>query len=309
MIARGVEAQAPFPNRPIRIVVPFSPGASDTQLRTLAPSMSARLGQSVVVENMPGGGGIVGANVVLRSPADGYTLFFTGTAGLTMLPALRADVPYKLRDFVAIGNVSSLPGVMVVRADAPYKTMPEVVAYARKNPGKINFASAGVGTASHTFGVGPQVYGNFSFTHVPYKGMADVIQAMLAGTIDVGFAIPSLVMPYIQAGKLRAIAVSTAQRSEFFPDVPTYQELGIDYVDGENYGLVGPRGVPPEAIKRVADALAESMKELEFVNLMRKLYTTIEYIPPAPYQQLLEQRDLAWQRHLSNATFRALMQQ
>jgi tripartite-type tricarboxylate transporter receptor subunit TctC len=187
--------------------------------------------------------------------------------------------------------------------------MAEVVAYAKKHPGKINFASAGVGTASHTFGVGPQVYGDFRFTHIPYKGMADVIQAMLAGTIDVGFAIPSLVMPYIQTGKLRAIAVSTAKRSEFLPDVPTYQELGIDYVDGENYGLVGPRGVPPEAIKRVAAALADSMKEPEFVNLMHKLYTSIEYIAPVPYQEMLEERDRTWQRHLSNPAFRAMMQQ
>ncbi|GAA4326754.1 tripartite tricarboxylate transporter substrate binding protein BugE [Pigmentiphaga soli] len=312
LASHGAAAQgaSSFPTRAIRIIVPFSPGASDTQIRTLGPLMSKRLnGQPIVVENSPGGGGIVGANIVRHAPPDGYTLFFTGAAGLTLLPALRADVPYKLRDFVAIGNVSSLPGVLVVRADAPYRTMAEIVAYARKHPGKINFGSAGVGTASHTFGVGPQVFGDFRFTHVPYKGMADVIQAILAGTVDAGFAIPGLVMPYLQAGKLRAIAVSSAKRSEFLPDVPTYREAGIDYVDGESYGLVGPKGVPPAIVKQVSDALAESMKAPEFVNLMQKLYTSVDYVAPGPYQEMLEARDRSWHEYLANPAFRQLMQQ
>ncbi len=302
-------AQDKYPKGPIKIIVPFTPGATDAQLRALIPALTARLGQPVIVVNAPGAGGIVSATQVLKAPADGYTLYFTGSAGLTLLPALRSDVPYTVADFVPIANISTLPGVMVARTDAPYKTFAEMAAYARANPGKINFGSAGVGTASHTFGVGPQAMGGFSFTHIPYKGMADAIQAILGGQIDVGFVIPSVAISHIQAGTLRPLAVTSATRSEFFPGVPTYREGGVNYVDGENYGIVGAKGVPDDVVQIVSAAVADAMKSAEFISLMKKTYTTVKYMGPVEYRAYLQERDKSWRSYLANPRFAELLKQ
>ena len=307
--ASWASAQEAYPTRPIRVVVPFSPGASDTQIRALAPYISARLGQPLLVENLPGGGGVIAANQVRAAPANGYTLFFTGMAALTMLPALRSDVTYRLGDFTPIGNITTVTGVMVVRASTPYKTLAEFVTYAKNNPSKLNFASPGVGTAGHTMGVGPQAIGGFLFTHIPYKGGADVVSAVVAGNVDVGCALPSIVIPHILAGTMRPLAVTAGTRSEFLPDVPTYRELGIDYVDGESYGLVGPKGTPDAVVQKVSAAIAEAVKEQGFRDAMRKTYTTIQYLNAEQYLGLLQEREKAWQGYLANPQFRQLMQQ
>lgn len=296
-----------YPTRPIRVLVPFAPGASDTQIRTLGPTLAARLGQPILVENVPGGSGTIAANQVKNAPPDGHTLFYTGTGALTLVPMLRPEVTYRLADFVPIANVAAVTGVTVVRADAPYKTMAEMVAYAKQNPNKMNFGSSGAGTASHTMLVGPQAFADIRFTHIPYKGSADVIQAMVGGTIDIGAAIPSVVVPQIQAGKLRALAVTDGQRSEFLPDVSTYRELGIDYIDGEHYGLVGPKGLPQAIVQRLATIVDEAVKTPEFQALMKKTFTSIRYLPPAAYQTMLVEREADWKRHLSNPKFLDVM--
>ena len=185
--------------------------------------------------------------------------------------------------------------------------MADLVAYARANPGKLNFGTSGAGTASHTMGVGPQALADIRFAHIPYKGSADVIQAMLAGTIDVAGALPSLVVPQINAGKLRALAVTAGARSEFLPDVPTYRETGIDYADGEHYGIVGPKGLPEPIVQRLAAAIADAVKLPDFQALMKKTYTSIQYLAPADYQKLLDEREREWRRYLGNAKFIEVM--
>lgn len=302
-------AQDPYPSRPIRVIVPFSPGASDTQIRALAPHLSSRLGQPLVIENVPGGGGVIAANQVRAAPPNGYTLFFSGMAALTMLPALRNDVTYRLADFTPIGNISTVTGVFVVRPNTPYKTMAEFVAYAKSNPGKLNFASPGVGTAGHTMCVGPQVYAGFQMTHIPYKGGADVVNAVVAGNVDVGCALPSIVIPQVQGGNMRALAVTAAKRSEFLPDLPTFRETGIDYVDGESYGLLGPKALPEPIVRKVMTVLAEAVNEPAFRDVMRKTYTTVEYLNRDQYLALLQERERDWQRYLANPTYRELMKQ
>ena len=198
---------------------------------------------------------------------------------------------------------------MVIRSSLPFKTAQELIAFGRANPGKLNFGSAGVGTASHTFGVGPQVFGSFSMTHIPYKGMADAIQAIIGGQLDVGFAIPSLVINHVRAGTLRALAVTQGSRSEYLPEVPTFKELGVDYVDGENYGLVGPKGLPTEMVERISTAVAEAMKSPQFIEVMSKTLTSTLYMPPARYQSFLQEKERTWNANLANPKFAELLKQ
>jgi|LauGreDrversion4_2_1035121.scaffolds.fasta_scaffold11798_8 tripartite-type tricarboxylate transporter receptor subunit TctC len=301
------QAQEAFPAKPIRVIVPFSPGASDTQIRALAPHVSSRIGQQLVIENVPGGGGSIAANRVKRSPADGYTLFFSGMASLTLVPASRADLGYKLEDFTPVANVSTVTGVLVVNANSPYKSLKDFIDQARRNPGRINFGTPGVASAGHTMAVGPQVYGDFLLTHVPFKGGADVVQAVMADTVEMGCALPSLVVPQINGGRLRPLAITAGKRSEFLPDVPTYRELGIDYEDYESYGLLGPAGLPGAIVQKLAAAVAEAVKEPSFLETMRKTYTSVEYVAPAEYRAQLQARDAEWRRHLGNARFVELL--
>lgn len=302
-------SQENFPNKPIRVIVPFAPGASDAQIRAIGPVMSQQLGQPLIIENMAGGGGVIAANHVKNSAPNGYTLFFTGMATLTMIPALRKDVNYKLSDFTPLGNISTVTGVMIIYPSTNYNNITEFVKYAKNNPGKLNFGSPGIGTAGHTMGVGPQVYGDFLLTHIPYKGGADVVAAVIAGNVEVGFALPSIVIPHLQTNAIKALAITAGNRSEFLPDVATYKELGINYVDGESYGLVGPKGLPNNVVTKISSAIAEATKDANFLSTMRKSYTSVQYLNPEDHLNLLSQREAAWEQYLSNPKFVQLLKQ
>lgn len=300
-------SQENFPNKAIRIIVPFAPGASDAQIRAIGPVMSQLLGQPIIIENMPGGGGVIAANHVKNSIPNGYTLFFTGMAAITMIPALRKDVSYRLSDFTPLGNISTVTGVMIVHPSANYNNFAEFVKYAKNNPGKLNFGSPGIGTAGHTMGVGPQVYGDFLLTHIPYKGGAEVVAAVIAGNVEVGFALPSIVIPHLQTNAIKALAITAGSRSEFLPDIATLKELGINYVDGESYGLVGPKGLPSAVVNKISSALAEATKSVNFLSTMRKSYTSVQYLNPEEHLNLLNQREAAWEQYLSNPKFVQLL--
>ena len=296
-------SQETFPNKPIQIIVPFAPGASDVQIRALAPLLSAKLGQSIVINNMPGGGGVIAANAVKQSKPDGYTLFFTGMATLTMVPSLRKDVSYSLKDFSPLGNISSITGVMIVYPSNNYKNLKELIQYARLNPGKLNYGTPGIGTAGHTFGVGPQVYGDYLLTHIPYKGGSEVVAAVIGGNVDVGFVLPNIAIAHLQNGSIKAFAVTSSKRSEFLPDVPTYRELDINYVDGESYGILGPKDLPTLAMYKISTAIAEASGDTNFKELMRKSAISIDYLNPDQYKTLLQEREVAWNQHLNNPKF------
>lgn len=300
---RAQQTTEPFPSRPIRVVVPFSPGASDVQIRALAPHIAAQLGQPLVIENQPGGSGSIAAQRVKRAAADGYTLFYTGTATLTLVPASRADTGYSLGDFSPVANISTLTGVFIVNGTSPWRTLAELIEHARAHPSKLNYGSPGVGSAGHTFVIGPQAYGGFSMTHVPYKGGADVVQAVLSGSVEVGGVLPNLVAPHLANGRLRALAVTAPKRSEFLPEIPTYRELGIAYDDGESYGLVAPAGLPEAIATKVAAAVADAVKDAKFLETMRQSYVSVDFLSPPAYRDRLMARDSAWRAHLANPRF------
>ncbi len=305
--AANVSAQDVFPSKPIRIVVPYSPGGADTQMRALQPLLTPKLGQALVIENVPGAGGVVAANQVKAAPADGYTLFFTGTAALTMVPNLRKDLTYGLADFVPVGNMTGTPNVVGARADLPYKSMKELIAYARANPGKVNMGSAGTGTLTHVVGAAVQTAGNVTFTHVPFKGVADAVNAMLGGSIDVVHGLPGVMMPHFKSGKLRPLAMTGSSRYEFLPEVPTLSESGVDFIDTSRFGLFAPKGLPQPVLARLAGALEQAVKDPEYKVLMEKISTGVLYHSPKEYQAVLEDESRRWAALIGNPKFAEAM--
>jgi tripartite-type tricarboxylate transporter receptor subunit TctC len=251
-----------YPNKPIRIVVPSPPGGPpDLIIRMLAPKMSAGLGQPLVVENRPGAGGIVGTAYVAKTPPDGYTWLFT-TASHTNTPPFNENVPFDpVRDFSHVSLVAQNFGqALIVPADSPAKSVQELVALARRQPGKLNYGSAGIGTASH---IPAEVMKSLSGTDivgVPYKGVAEAMTDLLAGRIDLFFVGTQLAASQVQAGKVRALALTGAKRWKGLPDVPTMQEAGFkDYNLINWFGLWLPAGASPELMARIH---AETVKAL-----------------------------------------------
>lgn len=301
---------APYPERLIRIIVPYGPGGSDAQIRMVAPEMSKLLrGQAIVVENRPGGGATVGTAAVRNSAPDGYTLLYTGTAPLTVSPHMRA-LPYKLEDFAPIGNVTATALLVVARADAPYKTIAELIEYAKANPTKVHFASNGVGTTTHIVGEVFQLAAGIRFTHVPYTGGAQQVAALLNGSSDVLIGIPSSYMAQINAGKLRGLASTGVKRSPFLPHAPSLKgELGLDVLEETKFGLLAPRGVPPEIIDLLAKAVQSAVTAEEFQSKMRNSFTTPLYLNPAEFAAALAQEDKYWRTMMARPEFKAALKE
>jgi tripartite-type tricarboxylate transporter receptor subunit TctC len=299
-------AQAAWPERPIRIIVPYGPGGSDAQIRLVTPNMQKILGQPFVVETRPGGGATVGTAAVRASAPDGYTLLFTGTAPLTVAPHMR-PLSYKLEDFQPIGNVTGTALIVVARADAPYKTIGELIEYAKANPTKVNFASNGVGTTTHIVGEVLQLAAGVKFTHVPHTGLAQVVASLLSQSSDLVIGIPGSFVAQIGAGKLRALASTGNARSPFLPAAPSLKaDLGLDVIEETKFGLVAPKGVPPEIIDALAKALQSSMKDEEFVSKMRNSYITPHYLNPREFAAELEKENKYWQAMFARPEFRSL---
>jgi tripartite-type tricarboxylate transporter receptor subunit TctC len=267
-------AQAPvgrdWPTRTLRLVVPFPPGSGvDIVSRHVAPRLSEGLGQPVVIDNRGGAGGVVGAEVAAKSPADGYTLLM-GTAGiLTVVPAL-AKVNYNVqRDFAPVSVVASVPSVLVVHPSLPVKTVRDLVALARVRPGSINYATTGNGTLPHLAAEFLRLRASIDIVHVPYKGSAPAITDLLGGQVEMFFANMLSAMPHVTSGRLRAVAVSSAKRSAVLPAVPTMIEAGYpDFEASTWFGLLAPSGVPAEIVQRLH---AEVVKLLAGRELQQRL--------------------------------------
>jgi tripartite-type tricarboxylate transporter receptor subunit TctC len=300
-------AQAAYPERPIRVIVPYGPGGSDVQMRMVAPEISKLLGgQPIVVENRPGGGATVGTLAVRNSPADGYTLLYTGTAPLTVSPHMR-PLAYKLDDFAPIGNITATALLVVARADAPYKTINELIEYAKANPTKVNFASSGTGTTTHIVGEVLQIAAGIKFTHVPHTSAAQQMASLLGGSSDVVIGIPTTWMPQINTGKLRGLASTGQKRSPFLPNAPSLKgELGLDVLEETKFGLLAPKGVPADIINALTKALQAVVTGEEFQSKMRSGFTTPLYLNPAEFAAALAQEDKYWRAMMARPEFKAL---
>jgi tripartite-type tricarboxylate transporter receptor subunit TctC len=253
-------AQA-FPAKPIRIIVPFAPGGgNDVFARQLATQLGTLLKTQAIVENRPGAGGTVGTDAAAKAPADGYTLLLGHTGTLAINPALYPKLPYDARaDFVSVGPLASAPLVLVVPASSPIKSMADLLARAKAEPGKFAFASSGNGTGGHLAGELLEEVAGVKMLHVPYKGTAPALTDVLGGQVELMFSVIPPALPHIDAGKLRAIAVTGAKRSPRLPNVPTVSESGLKgYESSLAYGVMAPKGTPDAVLKTLSEALAKA---------------------------------------------------
>ncbi len=264
LLCAAALAQAqPYPARPIRVIVPFPPGGgNDTVARAIAQQLGPDLGQAVVVDNRPGAGGAVGAELAAKAPPDGYTLFLAGVGSHVVNPNLHARLAYDpVKDFAPITLLASAPSVLVVNPAVPARTVAEFTAYARANPGKLNYASNGNGSAAQLAAAMYESMAGVKMVHVPYKGIAPALTDLLSGEVQLMFGTVVALVPHIQAAKLRALAVTSRSRSALLPDVPTLAESGLpEYEAGSWYGVMAPAGTPREVVERLHDAIVRALK-------------------------------------------------
>ena len=254
-----------YPTRPVRLIVGFAPGGGvDINARMLAPKLSEYLGQQVVVENVPGAGTNIANERVARAAPDGYTLLIN-TAALAINMALYRDLPFDaLRDFAPVSVFSESPNVLVVNAKLAARNVKELVAMARSAPGKLNYSSAGVGTTQHLAAELFKLRTGTFIVHIPYKGTAPSMTALIAGEVDLSFAnIPSI-QGHLKSGRLRALAATAARRDPQLPDVPTMKEAGVEGVEVVVwYGVLAPSGTPREIVHRLADGIQRATHDTE----------------------------------------------
>src|SRR5690606_13098633 len=253
----GVLAQS-YPSKPVRIIVPFAPGGNiDISARTIAPGLSEFLGQPVIVENRPGASGRIGATQVMKSPPDGYTVLLGAPGTLVSQPVFHDDTEYRpLRDFVFTSRISLVSSALVVHPSMPVRSVKELIAFAKARPGELLMGSAGQGSGTHLMGELFQSMAHVKFTHVPYKGAAAASAAILGGQVHLAFDQVSSCGPYIKAGRLRALAVTTPQRSKSLRDVPTIVEsepTGYNHSTWPTLGI--PAATPKEAVTKLRDAV------------------------------------------------------
>ncbi len=265
-----VRAQA-WPAKPLRIVVTFPPGgSSDIVARLIAPGLAEKLGQSVVVDNRPGGGATIGAAEVARAPADGYTLMLSNTAPISLSPFMLDKAPYDpLKSFTHIGYIGSVPNCFVVNPSVPAKTMAEFIAWAKAEKGGVNYGSGGVGSIGHIVGEMLKAETGLDLQHVGYKGSAPMHNDLVGGTIK--FAVDTLPqnIPFIQAGKLRGLAVTSPKRSPMAADLPSVTELGLSKLVAENFfGLSGPAGLPKPVVDSLHAALGAVLKDPKVMKIL-----------------------------------------
>jgi tripartite-type tricarboxylate transporter receptor subunit TctC len=266
----GLEATAQdYPAKAIRLVVPFPPGGgNDTIARLLGQKLAPALGQQVLVDNRPGAGGTIGAEIAAKSPPDGYTLFLAGVASHGINPNLRKKLPYDpVRDFAGVSLVASAPLLVVVHPSLPATSIKQLVALAKAKPGAINFASNGTGGSSHLAGELFMMMTGTTMVHIPYKGLSPALTDLLSGQVEVMFSSAVSMLPQVKAGKLRAIAMTGARRSQAIPDIPTVAESGVSgYETGSWYGIVAPAKTPRAVIERLSREVAFATRSEEITR-------------------------------------------
>jgi tripartite-type tricarboxylate transporter receptor subunit TctC len=263
-IGAGAHGQG-YPNRPVRLVVADAAGGAPDQLaRMLAQKVSETLGQQVIVDNKPGAGGALGAELVAKSPPDGYTLLLTTTAIYAILPNLRKDLPYDpTRDFIPVGRIATASNVLVINAALPARNVAELVKYAKERPGTLNYASAGVGTPAHLAGEMLNLLGDIKVVHVPYKGAAPALLDVIAGNAQWIITSPISAGAHMNAGRVRALATTGTERNPALPDLPTVADTLPGYEITQSWGIVVPAGTPADVVKRIGEEFGKALTNAE----------------------------------------------
>ena len=262
LLALPLHALAQYPQRAIKLIVPFPPaGATDIVGRIVAQKLGERFGQSVVVENRPGAGGSIGSDLVAKSAPDGYTLLMATSSTHSIGPALQ-KLPYDpIKDFAAITHVANVPNVLVVSPKLPVASVKELIEYAKARPGKLNFASSGIGTIVHLNGELFKLLAGVDVVHVPYKGTALSIPDLANGNVAMLFDSLASVLPHVKSGSVRPLAMNAPQRSPLLPEVPTLAEAGMPAFDRYTwFGMFAPAGTPADIVRRVQSEVAAALK-------------------------------------------------
>jgi tripartite-type tricarboxylate transporter receptor subunit TctC len=295
-LSRHAWAQT-YPARPVRIIAPNAPaGPVDLVARLTGQWLSERLGQPFVVENRPGAGGTIGAEVAVRSVPDGHTLLVASVndaANATLYDKLNYDF---IRDVAAVASVMRTPIVMVVNPSVPAASVPEFIAYAKANPGKINMASAGIGTGTHLAGELFKSMAGVNMIHVPYRGGAPAIIDLIAGQVQVIFVVPNLMVEHVRAGKLRALAVTTAARWQGFPHLPTVGDFVPSYEASAWFGLVAPKNTPVEIVDKLNRDINAALADPKIKARLADAGGTILPGTPADFGKLIADETEKWGR-------------
>jgi tripartite-type tricarboxylate transporter receptor subunit TctC len=296
MLAGRPAAAQEWPTKPVTLVVPFAAGGTtDLVGRPLAQNLAARLGQSVVVDNRAGAGGTIGAGIAAKSPPDGYTLFLA-TIAHTIAPGMYKNLSYDfVRDFDPITVVAEVPNVLIVNPSVPAKSAADLVAYAKANPGKVNFGSAGPGSVEHLAGELFRSLAGINIVHVPYKGGAPMMTDLIAGHIDMAVETSGSALQHIKAGAVRALAVSTRTPSPFFPGLPTLDAEGLKGYDVTTwYGLLAPRGTPAPVRAKLYQTVSDILKSPEMTARLADLGAVAGGEPPEKFAAFIAAETAKW---------------
>lgn len=289
-------ALAAYPERPIRFIIPSAPGGSpDVIMRLLMNQMSTQMGVPIVVDNKPGGSYFIGTSEIVRSAPDGYTLGYGNIVSLAINQALFSKVPYDVdRDLTLVSNAVNVYNVLTVTNSLPVKTLPELIDYARRNPGKLTMASAGNGTTGHLGGELFKAMSGTYMVHVPYRGSPQAINDLISGVVQVMFDNSSSIAPHVQAGRVRALGVSGPVRLDAFSDLPAIQEVVPGYQTVAWGGIIGPAGLPAEVVSRLQAELKKALQAPSVTEVLNKLQVGIDGGTSEAFRELVRRETPKW---------------
>jgi len=294
-----------YPERPVRFIVPFPPGGSDTVARMIGQKLGEGFGQQFVIDNRAGAAGTLGAAIAAKAPADGYTIMFT-TASFGISASLYRKLPYdSLRDFAPVGLISSGPMIVAAHPSVPANSISELLGLAKAKPGALNFASTGTGGITH---LAAELFENMAgvrMTHVPYKGSGPAQTDLLAGQVQLMFDVIGAALPHVRAGKVKALAVTSAQRSALVPDLPTVAEAGVQgYEAATWYGVLTPRGTPESVVARLNERIVATLKTADFRERLAVLGFEPVISTPREFGDFLRADIARWARTIKEAGIR-----
>jgi len=295
--ATGAVAADAYPSKPIRFVLGYSPGgASDVVSRIVGTRLSEALGQPVVIDNRPAAAGSTAAGMVARTPADGYTLMLAATSTLAVNPSIYKNLPYdSLKDFTYLANFVSMPNLLVVNPNLPVKSVPELIALAKAESGKLTFASAGVGSSNQFTAELFNYMAKTRMTHIPYKGGGPAMVDVAGGQVSLIFATIVSAIPLVKSGRLRPLGVTSAHRSPSMPEVPTIAEAGLPgYESTIWYGVVMPTGAPRAIVARLSSEIEKLLKTQDVKDRFQTLGADIMYLPPERFEQYVRAEIKKW---------------
>jgi tripartite-type tricarboxylate transporter receptor subunit TctC len=297
VVGGGVYAQN-YPSKPVRLIVPFpAGGATDLFARSLSQKLGEKLGQSLVVENRPGAGGTLGSDLAAKATPDGYTLLLSTSSTHSIGPNLNPRMPYDaVKDFTPISQVGNAPSIMLVPNSSPAKTVKEWIDYAKKNPGRLNYASSGNGTIVQLSAELFKAQADVFVVHIPYKGTALAIPDLVSGKVDVLFDSLPTGMPHVRDGRLRALGVTTLKPTALAPGIPPIADVLPGYESNTWFGIFGPKGLPAEVVTRVNTAANQVLQDPEVVDKLQRLGIEAVGGTPAQFTAMMAKESAKWKK-------------